>query len=70
MSTSTKAEKSLRDAGVILSGHFKLRSGNHSDIYINKDLIWLNPERIHYKHKKVESITESVYYLEFGNCWH
>ena len=34
--------KKLKDNNVILNGHFLLRSGRHSDCYINKDLIYCN----------------------------
>lgn len=36
--------ESLEGNGVILRGHFKLTSGNHSDTYIQKDLIHHFPE--------------------------
>lgn len=33
----------LKDANVVKEGHFILRSGQHSNLYINKDEIILNP---------------------------
>ena len=36
--------KVFTDCGVIASGHFQLRSGRHSDKYVNKDVIYTIPE--------------------------
>jgi len=33
----------LKKENVILEGHFKLRSGKHSNLYVNKDAIYCNP---------------------------
>lgn len=33
----------LKNADIVLAGHFVLRSGRHSDLYINKDLILTKP---------------------------
>ena len=35
--------ENLLKGNVILEGHFKLTSGRHSDVYINKDAIYKNP---------------------------
>lgn len=35
--------KAIEDAGFVHDGHFKLRSGKHSNKYIDKDLILTNP---------------------------
>lgn len=37
-------KKELTKAGVLLKGNFTLRSGKGSQIYIEKDLIYCNPE--------------------------
>lgn len=39
----TELFEELKNSGIILSGHFRLRSGKHSDLYINKDLILTKP---------------------------
>ncbi len=35
--------KMFEEQGVVKRGHFKLTSGKHSDLYINKDLIMYHP---------------------------
>jgi len=44
---NTKLQKQykslLRDGNVIKRGHFKLTSGRHASLYINKDAIFCNP---------------------------
>ena len=34
----------MKQENIIMEGHFKLRSGKHSNFYINKDSIYSNPE--------------------------
>src|SRR3989304_3693257 len=34
--TAAEAEQLLRDAGALLEGHFKLASGKHSPLYVEK----------------------------------
>lgn len=44
MNVCESVTEALERNGVILKGHFKLTSGNHSDTYIQKDLIHHFPE--------------------------
>jgi len=46
-----------RDNGVILEGHFKLSSGRHSNLYINKDAIYCNPELLE---ETVNSVIDTI----------
>ena len=39
-----KAEEILDRTGAVLDGHFVLRSGKHSDTYINKDFVYLHTQ--------------------------
>jgi len=46
-----------KEHGVVLEGHFGLSSGRHSDRYINKDVIYCNPELLE---ETVNSIIDVV----------
>lgn len=37
--------REFREAGALLSGHFVLSSGRHSDTYLNKSIVSMYPER-------------------------
>jgi len=50
-----------KDTGVILTGHFLLRSGRHSDTYINKDAIFSHPRTFH-------KTARAIYYEILRTC--
>ncbi len=57
--------KELEDASIVQSGHFKLRTGKHSNRYINKDLILTHPDLF-------SSIIDGFrhrYYYKVGNSF-
>ncbi|MCK5044458.1 phosphoribosyltransferase [Candidatus Parcubacteria bacterium] len=38
--------KILEKCGAVINGHFQLASGEHSDIYVNKDAVYLDTENL------------------------
>lgn len=45
MMTQTEVLQEFADAGALLSGHFILSSGRHSDTYLNKSIVSMYPDR-------------------------
>jgi orotate phosphoribosyltransferase len=43
MNTTDKIRLEMLEKEIILQGHFKLTSGLHSDLYVQKDRIWAHP---------------------------
>jgi orotate phosphoribosyltransferase len=41
-----KALRILKETGAIVFGHFVLASSNHSLMYVNKDAVYMHPEKI------------------------
>ena len=45
MMTQDEVLKEFADAGALLTGHFILSSGRHSDTYLNKSIVSMYPDR-------------------------
>jgi len=58
-------DEQLQNNNVILTGHFKLSSGKHSDTYINKDRIYCNAELFRIVIKNMEHMIKENFVFKY-----